>query len=105
MGDGVDLGGATRLFGGREAALAVDEVRGEDGVDQRRFAETGLACVLVSTSLISLGLGGMRIERTNADDVELEAALQQLLLDLAGDAVETDVRLGEHGALRLRGHG
>jgi hypothetical protein len=35
--------------------------------------------------------------RTNADDVELEAALQQLLLDLRSDAVETDVGLGEDG--------
>jgi hypothetical protein len=35
--------------------------------------------------------------RTNADDVELEAALQQLLLDLRSDAVETDMGLGEDG--------
>lgn len=36
-------------------------------------------------------------ERTNADDVELEAALQQLLLNLRSDAVETDMGLGEDG--------
>ena len=33
--------------------------------------------------------------RTDADDVELEAALQELLLDLGGNTVETDVALGE----------
>lgn len=32
---------------------------------------------------------------TNTDNIELEAALQELLLDLGGDAVETDVALGE----------
>lgn len=31
---------------------------------------------------------------TNADNIELETTLQKLLLDLAGDAVETDVALG-----------
>lgn len=36
---------------------------------------------------------------TDADDVELKAALQQLLLDLVGDAVEADVALGVHRRL------
>lgn len=40
--------------------------------------------------------------RTDADDVELEAALQELALNLAGDAVETDVALGIN---RSRGNG
>lgn len=38
---------------------------------------------------------------TNANDIELETTLQQLLLDLAGNAVETDVALGVDGS---RGH-
>jgi hypothetical protein len=46
---------------------------------------------------------------TDADDVELEAALQQLLLNLRRDAVEADMALGvdggrlgaEHGHCRL----
>lgn len=37
----------------------------------------------------------MEIQHTNADDVELKATLQQLLLDLRGDAVETDMASGE----------
>ena len=39
---------------------------------------------------------------TDADDVELEPALQELALDLRGDAVETDVALGVDGG---SGHG
>lgn len=43
MGDGVDLGGlADGLIGG-EAAFAVDEVGGEDGVDESALAESCLA--------------------------------------------------------------
>ena len=41
---------------------------------------------------------------TNADDIELKTTLQQLLLDLRCDAVETDVAPGEHSIL-LRLHG
>jgi len=39
--------------------------------------------------------------RTNADNIELEAALQELALNLRGDAVETDMALGEDSG---RGH-
>lgn len=39
---------------------------------------------------------------TDADDIELEASLQELALNLGGDAVETDVTVGEH---RGAGHG
>lgn len=54
------------------------------------------------------GIG--RCTHTNTDDIELKAALEQLLLDLGGDAVEADEALGEHalGQLRVhrrRGHG
>lgn len=35
--------------------------------------------------------------RTDANDIELEPALQQLLFDLRSDAVETDVAFGVHG--------
>lgn len=59
-------------------------MRGEDGVDESRLAQTGLA---------------------DTDDIELEAALEELLLDLVGDAVETDVALGEDGRRLLRGCG
>ena len=42
--DGVDGGGGARLLVGLEAALAVHQVRREDGVDERRLSETSLAC-------------------------------------------------------------
>lgn len=42
---------------------------------------------------------------TNTDDIELEAALQQLLLNLVGDAVEADVALWEDGLRSLSAHG
>lgn len=43
------------------------------------------------------GRGG----RTDADDIELETALEQLALDLLRDAVETDVALRIHALRRL----
>ena len=36
-------------------------------------------------------------EPTDTDDIELEPSLQQLLLDLLRDAVETNVASGEDG--------
>lgn len=44
---------------------------------------------------------------TNTDDIELKASLQQFLLDLLGNAVETNVASWEHSVpLRHRhGHG
>jgi hypothetical protein len=42
--DGMDGGGGARLLVGLEATLAVHQVRREDGVDERRLSETGLAC-------------------------------------------------------------
>jgi len=44
VSDWVDLGGAATGFVGFEAALGVDEVRGEDGVDQGGLPEPGLTC-------------------------------------------------------------
>jgi hypothetical protein len=35
------------------------------------------------------------VRLTNANNIELETALQELLLDLGGDAVETNVALRE----------
>jgi hypothetical protein len=51
------------------------------------------SCVLISPARL-----------TNANNIELEATLQELLLDLGSDAVETNVALGEDtlGSLRLR---
>lgn len=41
---------------------------------------------------------------TNANDIELKTTLQQLLLNLVGDAVETDVVFGEDALHLLRVH-
>jgi hypothetical protein len=44
VGDSLDLAGLPDGLGWRKTALGLDEVRGEDGVDQGRLAEAGLAC-------------------------------------------------------------
>lgn len=41
---------------------------------------------------------GKGSKRTNADDIELETTLQELLLNLRSDAVETDMALGKDGS-------
>lgn len=43
-------------------------------------------------------------KHTNADDVELEAALQELALNLAGDTIETDMAVGVNGGRGNSGH-
>lgn len=43
VGDGVDLGGRTDDLLGLQPTLGLHEVGGEDGVDQSRLAQTGLA--------------------------------------------------------------
>lgn len=40
--------------------------------------------------------------RTDTDDIELEAALKELALDLGGDAVEADVAVGDDRVLHGR---
>ena len=43
VGNSLNLGrGAYRLIG-RDAALGLDQVRGKDGIDQRRLAQSRLA--------------------------------------------------------------
>jgi hypothetical protein len=46
-----------------------------------------------------------KAQRTNADDIELESALQELALDLGCDAVETNMTLREDGLSSHGGHG
>jgi len=60
------LDGLVRL----KTAFRVDQVGGKDRVYQSRLSETGL---------------------TNNHDVELEAPLQELVLNLTSDRVETDI--------------
>lgn len=49
--DGMNFGGAADWLGGRQTALAIDEVRGEDGVDEGRLAEASLSCNAASLSV------------------------------------------------------
>ena len=94
-------------------------MRREDGVRQGRLAETSLTCteMELARGCLSIRDGNCRRKmhrgpavmrvgikgspHTNADDVELETALQELALNLGGDAVETDMAVGEDGV----GHG
>lgn len=101
MGDGLDLGGGSNRLVRSQATFRVNEVGSEDGIDQGRFPETSLA--LMRRSVQSQCRQGGR--RTNADDVELETSLEQLLLDLRGDAVETDVASGENSIPLVHGRG
>jgi hypothetical protein len=50
VGDGVDFGGLADGLVGCEAAFAIDEVGGEDCVDEGALAESGLACIIIALS-------------------------------------------------------
>jgi len=82
MRNSLDLGGRAYGFIWRQAAFRIDEMGCENGVDERRLSESGLA---------------------NTYHVELESTLQELPLDLRSNAVETDMTPGKHGGLCL-GH-
>lgn len=71
-------------------------MRGEDCVDKSRFAQTSLTyeCQFLAKA------GSIWRNLTDANDIELETALQELALDLLGYTVETNMTLGEY---RLRG--
>lgn len=70
MRHGLDLGGLPDRLVVFESSLGVDKVGGEDGVDEGALSQASL---------------------TNDNHVELEAPLEELVLDLASDGVETDV--------------
>lgn len=91
-------------------------MRSEDGVDQSRLAETSLAFLVITVSQSvcqpssSKYLDAMRSTAlTDTHDIKLKSTLQEFLLDLGGDAVETDMAAREDGARRscnvgCRGH-
>lgn len=97
----MNLGGAANGLGRGKTALGVNEVGCEDGVDQGGFAQASLSCEveLQLASCTEAEVQWIWRWHTNTDDVELETSLQELLLNLRGDAVETDMVLGKH---RLR---
>ena len=57
MRDGVNLSGLPNGLITVKATLGVDEVRREDGVDERRLSQTSLACVHI-TKLSNASRGG-----------------------------------------------
>ena len=79
----------------------------EDGVDKGGLSESGLACMSCISNCSSKNITSMykepQMTRTNANDVELESALQELALNLRCDAVETNMALWEHRLGCLRG--
>lgn len=114
MRNGLDLGGRTDGLVGSQTTLGIDQVRSEDGVDQSRLSETGLACIQQGThtgqSPSKRGGGGISCLRTNTHHVELKPTLQQLPLNLRSDTVETDMTARENSRRRRarrgsRGHG
>ena len=91
MRDGVNLRCLSYRLVRGEPSLGVNQVRRENSVDERRLSQTRLSCSLLSRYTA----GGDSVRDwtpTDDDHVELEATLQELVLDLRGDAVETDVR-------------
>lgn len=48
---------------------------------------------------------GCALDHTNANDIELETALEEFAFDLGSNAVETDMALGHHGTLLGRHRG
>lgn len=71
MRDCLNFGRLANRFVVFKTTLRVDEVRSEDGVDERALPKSCLS---------------------NDDDVELETPLEELVLNLAGDGVESNVR-------------
>jgi hypothetical protein len=98
MGDSLDLGGRSHWFVGSQATFRVDKVGCEDGIDQGGFPESSLACTQLDQT--RQGMRCVNFELTNTDNIELETTLQQLALNLSGDAVETDVASGKDRVLR-----
>lgn len=72
-----------------ESTLAVNEVCGENSIDQSRFPETCLSYPQKS-SLVPVS-SRERGKFTNTNNVELKASFQQLSLDLACNGIETDI--------------
>jgi hypothetical protein len=55
--------------------------------------------------MLQVGFKAIYQLHTNTDDVELETALQQLLLDLLGDGIKADMAFWVDSVSGLRNHG
>lgn len=107
--NGLDLGSRTDGLVGSQTTLGIDQVRGEDGVNQSRLSKTGLTYLphknprSVKFSRSHSEKGGpitAYISLTNTHHVELETALQQLPLNLRSNTVETDMAAREDSSRR-----
>ena len=67
----------------------------EDSINQGRLSKSGLSLppqVQPSKFLAKRDVYEWTRIRTNDDDIELETALQKLMLNLLSDTIETDIR-------------
>jgi hypothetical protein len=89
MRSGLNLCGLSDRVLRLQSTLGVNQVRRENSVDERRLSETSLPYIFRLSRHGSTRSTALR--RTNDDDIELETTLQELVLDLLRDRVETDV--------------
>lgn len=91
----LDLCGGLDPFVGSQSTLGINQVRGEYGVDQRRLSQSCLTWPLIAFIRVNRGIRLGEI-LTNAYDIELETAFQELALDLGGKRVKPDLSLWHH---------
>lgn len=116
MRHGMNLGRGSDNFVGLQSAFGLHKVGSEDGVDQRRLAQASLTCkfkqdtsvILLAAMFLSLRqvprLCRGKLSLTDANNIELKPALQELALNLGGDAIETNMALRVDGSCRHGGH-
>jgi hypothetical protein len=109
MRDGVNVRRLPNRLIRLQTTLRVNKMRSKDGVDQCRLSKSRLACPpnkiirKVPRNFTEERRGDSTRQRssnqhyrirklTDDDDIKLEAALEELFLDLTGDGVEADVR-------------
>lgn len=98
MRDGLDFGCLSNWLIMFHATLGLHQVRRKDSIDESALAQPGLTCTpaneIKSTRVVKISPSQPIKEgptRTDSDDIELETPLQELVLNLVGDGVETDV--------------
>jgi hypothetical protein len=90
MGYDLNLRGLADRLVHFKPALGVDEVGSKDGVDHGRLSQSSLACRII---LLEQGYRSNVMQHTDNHDIELEATLEELVLDLAGNGLEADIAL------------
>jgi hypothetical protein len=96
MRDGLDFRGLPHRFIRPEPPLRLDQVRSKNGVHERGFPKSRLPCqknLALKHTEDTEGRKSIFFKTRLTDDnnIELETPLEQLVLDLLCDRVETDV--------------